>query len=79
MHIPTFKMPTHRQVLQLIQQGDYVFSIHPKTYLDIPIYKYHFLYFVWQNKPYQWKVLLFGLATTPRVFISFTKTILFVY
>ena len=27
--------------------------------------------------PYQWKVLHFGLATTPRVFTSHTKPILF--
>ena len=27
--------------------------------------------------PYQWKVLPFGLATTPRVFMSLTKPILF--
>ena len=27
MHIPSFKMPTIRHVLQLIQHGDYAFSI----------------------------------------------------
>ena len=35
----------------------------------------HFLCFVWYQKPYQWKVLPFGLATTPSVFISLTKPI----
>ena len=32
------------------------------AYLHIPN-----LHFVWQNKPYGWKVLPFGLATAPRV------------
>ena len=29
--------------------------------------------------PYQWKVLPFGVATAPRVFIALTKPILFLY
>ena len=80
MHIPSFKMPTLRHVWQLIQHGDYVFSIDLQdAYLHIPIVKhhYHFLCFVWHNVPYQWKVLPFGLATAPRVFTSLTKPILF--
>ena len=36
-----------------------------------------FLHFVWRNVPYQWKVLPFGLATAPRIFMSLTKPILF--
>ena len=49
------------------------------AYLHIPIVKHHhnFLHFVWHNVPYQWKVLLFGLATAPRVFTVLTKPILF--
>ena len=47
--------------------------------LHIPIVKHHchFLHFVWHNVPYQWKVLPFGLATTPRFFTALTKPILF--
>ena len=42
MDIPTFKMSTIRQVWQLIQQGDYAFSIDPMdAYLHIPIVKHH--------------------------------------
>ena len=80
MHIPSFKMPTLKHVQQLIQHGDYVFSIDLQdAYLHIPIVKHHchFLHFVWHNVPYQWKVLPFGLATAPRVFTSLTKPILF--
>ena len=80
MHIPSFKMPTLKTVRQLIQQGDYAFSIDLQdAYLHVPIVKHHcwFLHFVWHNVPYQWRVLPFGLATAPRVFTSFTKPILF--
>ena len=42
MHIPSFKMPTLRQVWQLIQHGDYAFSIDLQdAYLHIPIVKHH--------------------------------------
>ena len=70
MHIPSFKMPTLRHVWQLIQRGDYAFSIDLQdAYLHIPIVKHHchFSCFVWHNVPYQWKVLPFWLATAPRV------------
>ena len=80
MHIPSFNMPTLKNVQQLIQQGDYAFSIDLQdAYLHVPIVKHHhwFLHFAWHNVPYQWRVLLFGLATTPRVFTSLTKPILF--
>ena len=73
-------MPTIRYVWQLIQHGDYAFSIDLQdAYLHIPIVKhhYHFLQFVWHNVPYQWKVLPFGLATAPQVFTALTKPILF--
>ena len=42
MHIPSFKMPTIRHVWQLIQHGDYAFSIDLQdAYLHIPIVKHH--------------------------------------
>ena len=80
MHIPSFKMPTLRPVQQLIQCGDYALSIDLQdAYFHIPIVKHHhhFIHFVWHNVPYQWKVLPFGLATAPRVFLSLTEPILF--
>ena len=46
MHVPSFKMPTIRHVWQLIQHGDYAFSIDLlDAYLYIPIVKHyhHFL------------------------------------
>ena len=78
MHIHSSKMPTLKNIWQLIQQCDFAFSIDLQdAYLHIPIVKHHhhFLHFVWRNLPYQWKVLPFGLATAPRVFTSLTKPI----
>ena len=41
VYIPTFKMPTVRQVWQLIQPGDYAFSFNLKdAYLHIAIVKH---------------------------------------
>ena len=54
MYIPTFKMPTIKQVLQLIQQDDYTFSVfsrmpfsHCYCLLSVTIMVIHLL---WQNK-----------------------------
>ena len=79
LHIPSFKMPTIRHVQQLIQQGDYAFSINLQdAYLHIPIVKHHHHFLRhWHNVPYQWKVLPFGLATGHGVFTALTKPILF--
>ena len=70
---------SHRYTIY-IQQCDYAFPTdHNDAYLHIPIVKYHYciLSFVWQHKPFQWKVLPSGLATAPRAFTSLTKPILF--
>ena len=47
MYIPTFRMPTLRQVWQLIQQDDYAFFIDLKDiYLHICNVKHHH-YLLW--------------------------------
>ena len=74
-------LPTIRHVQQLIQHGDYAFFIDLlDAYWHISIIKYHHHFLkrlVWCNMPYWWKVLPFGLATAPRVFMALTKPILF--
>ena len=48
MYIPSFKMPTLKNVWQLIQQGDFAFSIDLQdAYLHVPIVKHdhHFFMF----------------------------------
>ena len=71
--------PSLNHVWQLIQHGDYTFSIDlMDAYLYVPIVKHHhFLHFVWCNVPLSVEVLPFGLATAPRVFTFLTKPILF--
>ena len=50
MCIPVFKMPTIRYVGQLIQCGDYAFSIDLKdAYLHIPIFKHHHHFLCYLN------------------------------
>ena len=61
---------------------DYAFSIDLRdVYLHIPIAKHHhhFLWFVWQHKPFQWKVLSFVPGTGPRDFTMLSKPILFLF
>ena len=63
---------------KLFNKGDYAFSFDLKdTYLHIPIVKHHhcFLQFVWQHKPYQWKILFFLGWLWPLGF-HFTKPVL---
>ena len=46
-HIPSFKMPTLKHVQQLIQHGDYAFSIDLQdAYLHVPIVKHHWHFYV---------------------------------
>ena len=46
MHIPTFKMLTIRQVWQLIQHGDYAFSVDLKgAYVHFPNVRHHDQFF----------------------------------
>ena len=72
MYIPSFKMAILKHVWQLIQHGNYAFSIDLQdAYLHVPIVKHHhhFLHFVWHNVPYQWKVLIFLGLPQPLGFI----------
>ena len=42
MHISSFEMPTLKHIWQLIQHGDYAFSIDPQdAYLHVPNVKHH--------------------------------------
>ena len=64
MHIPSFKMATSQNVWQLIQQGDYAFSIDlQNSYYMFPLLSIVIIfYIVWHNVPYQWHILPFGLS-----------------
>ena len=74
--MPTFKMPTIEQVWQLIEQGNYAFSIDIKdAYLHIPMVKHHFFLYIFGQI-----LLMEGFAIWaahgPRIFISLTEPIL---
>ena len=46
MHIPSFKMPTLKTIWQLIQHGDFAFSIDLQdAYLHVPTVKHHHHFF----------------------------------
>ena len=69
--VPTFRMETLQQVSSQVQPGDYLVSLDLKdAYLHVPIHPEdrRFLRFSIHGRQYQWKVLVFGLSTSPRVF-----------
>ena len=69
--IPSFRMESLSNVIQSVNQGDWLASVDLKdAYLHIPIHQDHrkFLRFSINGVRYQWKVLPFGLSTVPRVF-----------
>jgi hypothetical protein len=71
-----FRMETLQTILQQLSPGDWMYSMDLKdAYLHVPIFPAHrkYLRFAFRNPQgdliaYQWKVLPFGLATSPRVF-----------
>ena len=70
LHIPSFKMPTFWHVLQLIQHGNYAFSIDLQVFINIflllsIIIGFYNLFGTIHH--ISGRFLPFGLATTPRV------------
>ncbi len=66
-----FKMLTLRQIVSQIRSEDWFVTIDLKdTYFHISILPYHrkFLRFAFGGKAYQYRVLPFGLALSPRTF-----------
>ena len=66
-----FHMETPRSVLNSIRPGDWMVSLDLQdTYLQVPVHhdSRRFLRFVLDGKPFQFRVLCFGLTTAPQVF-----------
>ena len=66
-----FHMETPRSVLNSIRPGDWMISLDLQdTYLQVPVHydSRRFLRFVVDGKPFQFRVLCFGLTTAPQVF-----------
>ena len=68
---PSFKMETVASVMKALKVGDWMASLDLKdAYFHVPIYPGHrqYLRFCIQDRCYQYKVLPFGLTTSPRTF-----------
>ena len=66
-----FHMETPRSVLNSIRPGDWMISLDLQdAYLQVPVHhdSRRFLRFVVDEKPFQFRVLCFGLTTAPQVF-----------
>ena len=66
-----FHMETPRSVLNSIRPGDWLISLDLQdAYLQVPVHhdSHRFLRFVVDGKPFQFRVLCFGLTTAPQVF-----------
>ena len=66
-----FHMETPRSVLNSIRPGDWMISLDLQdAYLQVPVHhdSRRFLRFVVDGKPFQFRVLCFGLMTAPQVF-----------
>ena len=66
-----FHMETPRSVLNSIRPGDWMISLDLQdAYLQVPVHhdSRRFLRFVVDGKPFQFRVLCFGLTTAPKVF-----------
>ena len=69
MHIPTVRCLLSDKVWHLIQQGVMLSSWSQRWLLGFYfLLGIVFLWYIWQTKPYQWKILPFGLVTASRVF-----------
>ena len=66
-----FHMETPQSVLNSIRPGDWMISlVLQNAYLQVPVHhdSRRYLRFVVAGKPYQFRVLCFGLTTAPQVF-----------
>ena len=76
---PTFKMETLVSVLKGLKPGDWLLAVDLKdAYFHIPIHEESckYLRFSIRGTCYQYKVLPFGLSTSPRVFTKFLAPIM---
>jgi len=71
---PHFKMEDYRTVLNMIQWKNYMAVLDLKdAYYLIAIDEYHrkYLRFIFEDKPYEYSSLPFGLCTAPLMFTNF--------
>ena len=69
--VEKFKMETLRNIVLAVREGEWMASLDLKdAYFHVPIIPQHrkFLRFCVQGRCYQYRVLPFGLSTSPRIF-----------
>ena len=72
---PHFKMESIRTVKGLIRQGDWMAKLDLKdAYLTVPVHQ-KFLQFRWNSQTWQFKVLPFGLNSSPHAFTKLLKPV----
>jgi len=75
---PHFKMEDARSVMQLLRPGCYFSSLDLQdAYYMLSVHKDHrkFLRFVWNNKLYEFRCLVFGLNVAPYVFTKLLRPV----
>lgn len=75
---PHFKMESVQTVKGLIKEGDWMAKLDVKdAYLTVPIHPQHqkFLQFRWKSQTWQFKVLPFGLNSSPHAFTKLLKPV----
>ncbi len=80
INTPKFRMPTVKQVRNMLQPMDYLLKIDMRhAFYHVPIWIKHrkFLRFTWRGTTYQFKRLPFGLSTSPKTFASVTKPLVY--
>jgi hypothetical protein len=73
---PAFKMMTVRDMLTVVQPGDWLASLDLKdAYLHVPIHAdfHRFLRFMLHGIHYEWMVLPFGISVAPWLFTRITS------
>ncbi|KAL1919968.1 uncharacterized protein VTP21DRAFT_1114 [Calcarisporiella thermophila] len=74
-----FKMETLQSILPLIRRHDWMTSIDLKdAFFHIPVHARSrtYLQFIWEGKKYQFRVLPFGLTSSPRIFTKVLRPLL---
>ncbi|KAL1914109.1 uncharacterized protein VTP21DRAFT_1109, partial [Calcarisporiella thermophila] len=74
-----FKMETLQSILPLIHKEDWLTSIDLKdAFLHVPVHQESrkYLQFIWGDRKYQFKVLPFGLTSSPRIFTKVLRPVL---
>lgn len=77
----TFRMTTVAEVRHWIRPGFWFTSVDlTDAYYSVPLHKsaWRFVRFVWRGKTYEYMTLVFGLASSPRIFTKvLTAVVLF--